>query len=255
MGHHPNLPARPAPRLPTPRPSVECLFVIRDLTRPADERAAAFASLLHSSGPWAGDQVSLIDFTMRCARALVRKQSSRPVFSQLEADVVATDALLDAWTHADRLPHTPAAFRGWLIGAIRIRLARESRKALPYTKTCSLEGTRLGNYVSRTMPWQSPSHHVGVSAEGPEVIQRAVSSAVNRLTPSLKTVAVLLLFEGDVSSSEIAARLQLRPGTVRQRWLRARRGLQDVLLKKLRTDASPELRRALARLEREATLT
>lgn len=210
----------------TPDLSGMFLVVIRDQRRSREERSRAFDGLLNSRGPWSEDGLPLIAFSVRCATTLIRKRAAKLVAQQLEPDVIATDALIDAWTHADRIPAVPSEFRGWVIGAIRVHVARATRCALRRAVTVALD-----QRIARSTPVRdSDVLDEAAPSELDAAINKVVEAAVDRLTPSLRVVARSRLFEGSAPASELSRRLGIRSGTVRQRWMRARRALQGMLL-------------------------
>jgi len=223
------------------------LAVVRDPTRTNRERAASFSRMLASAGPWDGDRRTLLQFSIRCATTLLRRRCARTISCRLEADAIASDALLDAWSKAERLPDTPRALRGWIIGAVRIRIAREARRERGMSWTISLDGSTTGKAARESTPWETDESHLPCGA----VIEREILSALEELSPRLKAVALQRLFGGQMASTEIASDLKVRAGTVRQRWLRARKDLQQILTARCSLDGDQsEFCRLLWRVQR-----
>jgi len=195
------------------------------LSEPVNERRAAASSDGHDANAAdaalmvsvaGGDRGALAALYDRHAGAMlglgVRVLRNRPL-----AEDVLHDVFLEVWRRAHTYEATRASVRGWLFLMMRCR-ALDKRKSAAVSRSTSIdvreiEGT--SGLVDHDGPLLALDH------------KRAVA-ALASLPRAQRDVLVLGYFEG-LSSSEIAAELDLPIGTVKSRVAAAMRALRDSL--------------------------
>lgn len=155
---------------------------------------AEFEALLSECGPLA----------YRVARSVLRNEA--------DAEDVAQEALLRAFRRFERL-RDKAKFRSWLVRiAFRLSLDRwRSRKR---------RESRESAWMNETLHW----HQVAPDAEFQARLERALSE----LPDKFRLVLSLCAMEGH-TAEEVAAILQVPPGTVKSRLFFARKKLAEKL--------------------------
>jgi RNA polymerase sigma-70 factor (ECF subfamily) len=141
--------------------------------------------------------------------------AKRMLGSQAAAEDLLHDVFLEAWHHAAEYSPERGAVRAWLIVRTRCRaLDRLGR------------GSREARVVERVLvePGNVATHPCAAGLDAARV--RRLASG---LPEELSTVLELAYFEG-LSSSEIAARLDLAVGTVKSRMARALGCLRDAIV-------------------------
>lgn len=132
-----------------------------------------------------------------------------------DAEDAAQDAFLDAYRLLDTL-REPGAFPAWLLRIVRKHCDRRTRRA-PRTRATS----------EASIPPVAPDSEARLEAA------ETVSKGLGRL-PEHERIVVALHHLGDLPLKDVAALLELKPETVRQRLARARRRLGEA-------EGAPEL--------------
>jgi len=130
-----------------------------------------------------------------------------------EAEEIAQEAFLQAYRRLASL-RDPAKFRAW-VGRIALRLALNRRRA-------------RGRQLVRDTAWQA-ARPATLEAPGTDRLWlERVRAEIDRLPEKLRAVLLLSAVE-EMEAAEVAAVLEIPPGTVRSRLHRARRLLLEAL--------------------------
>jgi RNA polymerase sigma-70 factor (ECF subfamily) len=150
----------------------------------------------------------------------------RVLRNRRDAEDVLHDVFLEVWRRAHTYDRTRASVRGWLFLMMRSR-SLDKRKSAAFALSTSLEVTGLDAVASKASSLGGSSTSTGEAAVLALDHKRAVE-ALSRLPEAQQHVVILGYFEG-LSSSEIAAELDLPIGTVKSRVAAAMRALRDSL--------------------------
>jgi len=189
---------------------------------PLDESALADAELVRRS--LAGDRGAFEDLVRKYHHQLLRLLHGI-ARNQEEAEDLVQDTFLRAFRNLDRFDLS-RPFRPWLwtLGT-RLALHLIARKE---RKNVSLEAAA----TEADQEWRSDGPWLGTlrdveRLEG-ELLQRALSDALDALEPHHRAVMVLRILEGR-SYEEIGQMLEIPQGTVMSRMSRARGRLREML--------------------------
>lgn len=214
--------------------SFRCVFVRNDLGVASEERAVTHLASDLSSDLNAADAALVLSVAGGDRKALAalydRHGSSmlglgvRVMRNRRDAEDVLHDVFLEVWRRAHTYDRTRASVRGWLFLMMRCR-SLDRRKSAAVTRSTSLEVAGLDSVASKP--------GLGGSLESADAAMLAVDhkravEALARLPEAQQHVVILGYFEG-LSSSEIAAELDLPIGTVKSRVAAAMRALRDSL--------------------------
>ena len=164
-------------------------------SREADETRLAFEALLPESGPLA----------FRIARSVLRNDA--------DAEDVAQESLLRAYRKLDRL-RDRTRFRAWLV-RITYRLALDRARARKRSQ-------------EREALWVRETARSSVAPGAGGDFQAQLEKAVEELPEKLRIVLLLAAMEGH-TMEEIAALLDVPPGTVKSRLFFARKKVAEKL--------------------------
>ncbi len=163
--------------------------------RDADETRLAFEAFLPESGPLA----------FRIARSVLRNDA--------DAEDVAQESLLRAYRKLDRL-RDRTRFRAWLV-RITYRLALDRARARKRSQ-------------EREALWVRETARSSVAPGAGGDFQAQLEKAVEELPEKLRIVLLLAAMEGH-TMEEIAALLDVPPGTVKSRLFFARKKVAEKL--------------------------
>ena len=149
----------------------------------------------------------------------------RVLRNRQSAEDVLHDVFLEVWRRAHTYDRQRASVRGWLFLMMRSRCL-DRRKSAAVALSTSLEVT--GHDVVTTRASSSGSTAASGEATLLALDHKRAVEAVSRLPEAQRAVVVLGYFEG-LSSSEIAAELEVPIGTVKSRVAAAMRALRDSL--------------------------
>jgi RNA polymerase sigma-70 factor (ECF subfamily) len=195
--------------------------VDQQASKPDDANAADAALVLAVAS---GDRKALAALYDRHGSAMLGL-GVRVLRNRRDAEDVLHDVFLEVWRRAHTYDRTRASVRGWLFLMMRSR-SLDRRKSAAFSLSTSLEVTGLDAVASKASSLGS----TGASGEAPLLAldhKRAVE-ALSRLPEAQQHVVILGYFEG-LSSSEIAAELDVPIGTVKSRVAAAMRALRDSL--------------------------
>jgi len=152
----------------------------------------------------------LYDQYGRLLFALAMRMLSHPS----DAEDLLHDVFVEVWQTAGDYDPTRASVRSWLVVKTRSRALDRLRSA-GRRRAAPLEEARLEETASSSDP-----------SKGSD--RTRIRKAVRALPPRLREVIVLAYFEG-LSSTEIAARVDIPVGTVKSRVAAARRALRELI--------------------------
>jgi RNA polymerase sigma-70 factor (ECF subfamily) len=148
------------------------------------------------------------------------KRYQRPLLSYLtgllgqasEAEEAAQDTFVRAYSALDRL-RKPDAFFSWLL-AIGTRVAKDQQRAAQRNR-------KIARALSRP---EAPADNLEASPAANYGLRRAISGL-----PAVYREVILVRYYGELSCSEVAARLGMPLGTVTKRLSRAHAMLRERL--------------------------
>lgn len=149
----------------------------------------------------------------------------RVLRSRRDAEDVLHDVFLEVWRRAHSYDPSRASVRGWLFLMMRSR-SLDRRKSAAVALSTSLEVTTLDAALaqSSSLASRTPSGEAHALA----LDHKRAVEALAKLPEAQRAVLVLGYFEG-LSSSEIAAELDLPIGTVKSRVAAGMRALRSTL--------------------------
>lgn len=191
-------------------------------THEADTANAADAALVLAVA--AGDRRALAALYDRHGSSMLGL-GVRVLRSRQSAEDVLHDVFIEVWRRAHTYDRERASVRGWLFLMMRSRCL-DRRKSAAVALSTSLEVT--GHDVVTTRASSAGSTTASGEAALLALDHKRAVEAVSRLPETQRAVVVLGYFEG-LSSSEMAAELDLPIGTVKSRVAAAMRALRDSL--------------------------
>jgi RNA polymerase sigma factor (sigma-70 family) len=185
-------------------------------------RQDLFASLLEAvGGPFSDSDRPMIDSVRALARLVTTTELRRRSLpgSYLDPEEVAHDALLVFFQQCHKIRDL-SAIRSWFWGVMRLRVGK-LLGSHPQVEVCDVV---LDNLASPA----GSQDDVRVT-QLDEAKSQAVVCALQELSPSLRSVVELRVFNG-LTHVETARALGIDPTAVRVRWIRARRILESKLV-------------------------
>lgn len=161
-----------------------------------------------------GDEVAL-DALYRAHAPAVLALARRMLRSEAEAEDLLHDVFVEAWRNASRFDATRGSARTWLM--VRCRARALDRIRSPRLR----RRTDLSEHERARLP------SAAVSAERRSDSRRAMAGLA-ALKPAHREV-IELAYQGGLSSSEIAVRLDIPIGTVKSRTAAALRQLRSAM--------------------------
>jgi RNA polymerase sigma factor (sigma-70 family) len=184
------------------------LEVLRSASASELQRQQAFERLLALNRGWWGNQPLMLfasAYALATARVLTR-QRGIPVDS-VDWESVATESVVVLYNGARRISESPAS---WLRGVIRNHVLDEIRNYYADVPAMRLSRGETED-LSDSVPASEPSSEPYDTDASDRLI-----AAIQRLPPSLRNVAHLLLIDR-CSRKDIATLLDIRQDTLRQR--------------------------------------
>jgi RNA polymerase sigma-70 factor (ECF subfamily) len=153
-----------------------------------------------------GDRKALAQLYNRFAPSLMAV-AQRILGERREAEDLLHDVFLEVWRQAAQFDPARGTVRGWLLMRMRSR-SLDRKKSAGYSRAVPLDATRE---EARAAPSPSPSGDDAFAHD-----RSAVRKALAELPEDQRVVLELGYFEG-LSSTEIAARINVPVGTVKSR--------------------------------------
>lgn len=182
----------------------------------------------------AGDVTGLWE-TADTLRPYMRRVAAAVLAGRLSGKADASDVVQQGLlASVERLEqfrgHSKAEWQAWLVAIVR----NEARNLLRYwhqdKRQVAAEDPVVGSRAVRSDPGlperrlvgpgATPSHRVAAREEASQLLE-----VLDRLPPAQREILRLRHFEG-LTHAEIAERLDLTPEAVRQKWVRAFKGLR-----------------------------
>ena len=202
----------------TEPPTDAYLSVVRDGSRARDERMAAFVHLLASRGSW-HSVLTFQQFVEMVAEATTRRTLRRVGLpaDAVPAEDIETDTLL---TFFERCPtiRNDGAIKGWIWSVARILTMREVKRHWSLF---------TADEVREEIPEPDVVTEDALPAYARQVEERVARESAS-MSHGLSQVTTLHLVECR-PLVDVARILHITPATARQRWLRAKRILQQNL--------------------------